>query len=109
MTERTREIGIRKAVGAKRRDILSQFMTEAMMLSIAGGGIGLVAPHLQAADGLGAGEVYVAAREVVEKVAHGDDAELIELGGHVGAEAAQIGDRSVQALVRAKERSRRPC
>jgi putative ABC transport system permease protein len=52
VTERTREIGLRMAVGARRRDILAQFLTEAMALCLAGGLIGLA---------LGVGATYAIA------------------------------------------------
>jgi putative ABC transport system permease protein len=42
VTERTREIGIRRALGAKRRDIITQFLVETVMLSGAGGVIGVL-------------------------------------------------------------------
>src|SRR5690606_24561845 len=42
VTERTREIGIRRALGARQRDIISQFLTETVVLAGSGGVVGVV-------------------------------------------------------------------
>jgi putative ABC transport system permease protein len=52
VSERTREIGIRKAIGASRRDIALQFLTEALLLCCIGGLIGLI-------TGLGLAELVI--------------------------------------------------
>jgi len=42
VTERTREIGVRRALGARKKDIITQFLVETMVLSVGGGLIGVI-------------------------------------------------------------------
>ena len=70
VTERTREIGLRRAVGARRRDVLTQFLVEATVLGVLGGVVGMLlgvaATHLLA--GLGEFPVLISAWTLVGAV-----------------------------------------
>ncbi len=50
VTERTREIGLRMAIGAKGRNILAQFLAESLVLAVAGGTIGIILGIVTDAD-----------------------------------------------------------
>ena len=72
VTERTREIGLRKAVGAKRGDILVQFLTEAIVISALGGLVGVVLGVVGAqviSPLLGASQAVVTGQSIVLAVA----------------------------------------
>jgi putative ABC transport system permease protein len=80
VAERTREIGVRKALGAKRSDIMSQFLVEATTLSVLGAAIGI-------ALGIGLAEIIAALTPLPAAVAPWSIAAAIVTGAGVGIAA----------------------
>ncbi len=80
VTERTREIGVRKALGAKRSDILSQFLVEATTLSVLGAAIGI-------GLGIGLAELIAALTPLPAAVAPWSIAAALITGAGVGIAA----------------------
>jgi putative ABC transport system permease protein len=95
VTERTREIGIRKAIGARRADVLKQFLTEAVVVSVLGGllgvAVGLVASHFEIAGVQPAVDVAAVFLAFGASVACG-----LFFGTYPAARAARL--RPIQAL-----------
>ena len=77
VTERTREIGIRKSLGARRRDILAQFLVESTTLSLAGAVVGVLL-------GFGLARAVAAASPLPTSVALWSVVVSVGLGATVG-------------------------
>jgi putative ABC transport system permease protein len=80
VAERTREIGVRKALGARRRDIMSQFLVEAATLSMVGAAVG-------AASGIALSQLIAAVTPLPASVAPWSLVAALVVGAGVGIAA----------------------
>jgi putative ABC transport system permease protein len=91
VTERTREIGLRLAVGARQRDVLAQFLVEAVVLCLIGGVLGAA---------LGLGVAWIGARAMALPFASSPDVALFAIGfaGLVGVAFGYLPARKAARL-----------